>query len=408
MTPISIIGMGLSPKDLTDTHLELIRRADILVGGKRHLALFEDTPAVKREISRDLKGLIRYLKSRRQRQSIVVLASGDPLFFGIGERLIDAFGAENISVYPNISTVAAAFARLKMPWDRVRVVSLHGRQQISAVFQALKETDRVAVYTDPRHHPGWIAARLRDNGCRDYDICIMERLGTPEESIGWYSLDQAVDRTFAEPNLVVLQRVDAVNKTNRKLFLGSPEDWFEHERGLITKAEIRAVTLSKLRLRSKHILWDLGAGSGSLSIEASLFVKQGEIFAVEKNADRAAQIKSNKKRFGVRNLKVIHAVLPDGMEGLPRPDRIFIGGGGRHLETIIKAGCGYLKPEGILVINCVLVENFETARRTLRKLGFNIDLIQMQVHRGRRMPYGERMEAENPVWIISGVPKSRQ
>jgi precorrin-6B C5,15-methyltransferase / cobalt-precorrin-6B C5,C15-methyltransferase len=408
MKPINIIGIGLSIKDLTETHLERIRRADILVGGKRHLALFKDTPAVKREISRDLKGLIRYLKSRRRDQSIVVLASGDPLFFGIGERLIGAFGAENVNVYPNISTVAAAFSRLKMPWDRVRVVSLHGRQQMPAVIEALKETDRVAVYTDPRHDPGWIAARLLDKGFRDYDICVLEKLGTPEESIGWYGLDEAVDRTFAEPNIVVLRRIDAAKTATRSLFLGSPESWFEHERGLITKAEIRAVTLSKLRLRSEHILWDLGAGSGSLSLEASLFVKRGKIFAVEKNADRVAQIRSNKQRFGVRNLKVIHAVLPEGMEALPRPDRIFIGGGGRHLAAIIKAGCGYLKPEGIIVVNSVLVENLEAARRTLRKLGFSIELIQLQVHRGREMPYGERLEAENPVWIISGVPEKRQ
>jgi precorrin-6Y C5,15-methyltransferase (decarboxylating) len=331
----------------------------------------------------------------------VVLASGDPLFFGIGARLIDALGAENVAIYPNISTIAAAFARLKLPWDNVRVVSLHGRQEIANLFNALKEKDLVAVYTDPRHHPGWLAARLLEKGYQEYEMCVLEKLGSPEERMGWYGLNQAAEMEFAEPNLTVLRRT-ARKDIRWTLFLGSPENWFEHEGGLITKAEIRAVTLSKLRLKSNHIFWDLGAGSGSVAIEAALFIKRGKIFAVEQNTDRVVHIERNKKRFRLRNVSVIQAVLPDGMETLPEPDRIFIGGGGRHLTAIIKAACHHLKPDGIIVINTVIIENMETAINTLRVMGLKTDMVQVQVHRGHQMPYGARLEAENPVWIISG------
>jgi precorrin-6Y C5,15-methyltransferase (decarboxylating) len=291
---------------------------------------------------------------------------------------------------------------MRLPWEDVQAVSLHGRQQISKVFNAVKEKDLVAVYTDPRHHPGWLASNLLEKGYHELEICVLEQLGHPEERMGWYSLNQAADMQFTEPNLTVLRRIDREENIPRMLFLGSPECCFEHEGGLITKAEIRAITLSKLRLKSNHIFWDLGAGSGSVAIEATLFIKRGKIFAVEQNADRVVHIKQNKKRFQLRNVSVIHKVLPDGLEALPDPDRIFIGGGGKRLSAIIDTASRRLKPEGIIVINTVIIENLGTAIKTLRKLGFKTDMVQIQVHRSHKMPYGERLEAENPVWVISG------
>ena len=406
MKPIKIIGMGVSPRDLSAEHLEIIRQADILVGGKRHLARFKNMPAIKREITGDLKGMIRYLKGQRNRKSIVVLASGDPMFFGIGARLIDAFGSENVAVCPNISTVAAAFARLGIPWSDARIVTLHGRDQLSTVFDALREKRIVAIFTDPRHSPKWLAERLIANGSRNVDICVLEQMGYPEERVGWYSPSQAIAMRFSEPNLVVLKRNKLPEDKNRPLLLGTPDNWFEHERGLITKSEVRAVTLAKLRLQSDHVLWDLGAGSGSVAMEAALFVKRGKIFAIEQDGNRVEQIKKNKKRFQVKNLTVIHSVLPEGLTTLPKPDRVFIGGGGQRLKIIVQAACGRLAPAGIVVINTVLIENIEIARSTLKELGFDVDLVQIQVHRNRSMPWGERMEAQNPIWIISGMKKN--
>ncbi|MCP5048927.1 MAG: precorrin-6Y C5,15-methyltransferase (decarboxylating) subunit CbiT [bacterium] len=210
---------------------------------------------------------------------------------------------------------------------------------------------------------------------------------------------------FAEPNLVILKRGPQDPNLTKTLYLGMPDNYYHHEQGLITKSEIRAITLSKLRLSRDHILWDLGAGSGSVSIEASLLVSGGKIFALEKKPQRIEQIEINKNRFGATNIEIVQAMLPDGLERLPRPDRIFIGGGGRNLENIIQAAIPYLKREGLVVVNTVLVQNIYTAMETLKALDFKTTCVQVQISRSRDMPWGERLEAQNPVWIISGMRK---
>jgi precorrin-6Y C5,15-methyltransferase (decarboxylating) len=190
------------------------------------------------------------------------------------------------------------------------------------------------------------------------------------------------------------------------LRLGTPDECFEHQQGLITKSEVRAVTLAKLRLGPGQVLWDLGAGSGSIAMEASLLIGKGRMVAVEKSPRRIAQIKANARRFHVRHLSVVQAELPEGLNGLPTPDRIFIGGGGKDLTGIIAAAAGYLGPGGLVVINTVLLQNANGAVATLQKLGFATEFVQVQIHRSQPMPYGERLEALNPVWIITGLRKA--
>jgi precorrin-6Y C5,15-methyltransferase (decarboxylating) len=318
---------------------------------------------------------------------------------------VNAIGAQNTRVYPNISSVSAAFAHIKEPWDDVRVISLHGRKNEHRLFKALEERNKIAVFTDPKNNPAWLAARLLENQFLNYKICVLEALGSGAEKVNWYTLPEAASMKFADPNMVVLKRSPMETGPKQRLYLGAPDNWYDHQKGLITKSEIRAISLSKLRLESDHILWDLGAGSGSVAAEASLLIKKGKIFAVEKNSARIAQIKSNKKRFDIGNLKAIQAELPQGLKELPRPDRIFIGGGGKQLKSIITAAAQYLKPKGVMVINTVLIPNVETARATLEKLDFETEVIQAQINRSRQMPWAERLEAQNPVWIISGMRK---
>jgi precorrin-6Y C5,15-methyltransferase (decarboxylating) len=201
----------------------------------------------------------------------------------------------------------------------------------------------------------------------------------------------------------VLKRPPDGAGRKRPLLLGAPDAWFDHEKGLITKAEVRAVTLSKLRLGPRHTLWDLGAGSGSVAVEAALFVTAGKIIAVEKEPQRVGQINANARRFGVGNLRAVQAQLPAGLTGLPRPHRVFIGGGGRDLPAIVAAAARRLRPGGILVVNTVLVQNLDAAAQTLRELGFRTEIVQVQILRGQDMPFSTRLEALNPVWIITGV-----
>jgi precorrin-6Y C5,15-methyltransferase (decarboxylating) len=402
MEPVTIIGMGMAPQDLTAEHQQLIAAADILVGGKRLLDYFKNSRARKKVIGRDIDGVIDFVKREMKKHKIVVLASGDPLYFGIGARMAEVLEPQHTVIYPNISSVAAAFGRIKEGWNDVRVVSLHGRKNERLLFKALEKENKIAVLTDSKNNPARLAAHLLQKEVFNFRICVLEALGGRSEKFGWYTLPEAAKMKFTEPNLVVLKRSTVGTAQKLSLQLGAPDSWYDHPAGLITKSEIRALTLSKLRLAADHIFWDLGAGSGSIALEASLFVKKGEIIAVEQESSRIECIKNNKKQFGVRRLKIVRAKLPDGLAGLPRPDRVFIGGGGRDLKAIIIESARYLKPDGRIVINTVLIPNIQRALTSLRELGFETDCLQVQINRSRQMPWAERFEAQNPVWIISG------
>ena len=403
MIPVNIIGMGLGPEDLTARHLNIIHQADVLVAGQRLLDYFDDLAVEKKKIDRNLKEVIEFISNQMKSQSIVVLASGDPLFFGIGPRIVNAVGSDNVRIYPNVSSVAAAFARIKASWNDAAVVSLHGRMNEIKLFNSLKTKSVVAVFTDPKRNPAWLAKRLIEEGLASFKLCVLESLGTSAEQVNWYRPDQAAERTFADPNLVIIKRAPAEFSNDFKPFTGMPDDWFNHSEGLITKSEIRALVLSKLRLQPDHIVWDLGSGSGSVAVEAALLVNKGKVYAVEKKSERINLINSNKKRFGTSNLEVIQAQVPDGLTQLPSPDRIFIGGGGQNLESIIQSAAAALKKGGIMVVNTVLLTNMNQAMKTLKTLGMKTDIVQVQINRGSEMPGGERLEAQNPVWIITAA-----
>ncbi len=402
MKPVSIIGMGISPDDLTAKYLKLIKQADILVGGKRHLDFFKDYPAAQKKIIGKIDETVKFIKKRMENEFIVVLASGDPLFFGIGSLLIKSLGHKNVVVYPNISAIAAAFSRIKEPWQDIHVLSMHGRDNEHLLLKALTTKDTIAVFTDPDKNPSWLAKFLLENGITDFNISVFEQLGAPSERIDQYNLVRAAEMKFAEPNLAVLKRIPSQPEKTENIYLGMPDNYYERQNEVVTKPEVRVVTLSKLRLSPDHIMWDLGAGSGSISIEASFFIKNGKIFAVEQKPERIEQIKNNKNRFNVNNLEIINATLPSGLDKLPLPDRIFIGGGGRELKTIIRAAGKYLKKNGIIVINTVLIQNLEAALDTLKQIGLQTEVIQIQINRSKDMPWGQRLNAQNPVWIISG------
>ena len=268
--PVDVIGLGMSPDDLTPAHLRLIEAADLLVGGRRHLSSFKDRVPETHEVTADLKGLVAIIKNRCSRDRIVVLASGDPLYYGIGAYLVRSLGRDQVRIHPNITSVAAAFARLGEPWQDVRVVSLHGRRSEEQLEQALRTADRLAVFTDPTVSPQWLGGFLRRCRVIDVQIGVFERMGSADERVSWHTPESIEAENFDTPNMVVLKKPTHTNRTFPPLHLGMPEAAFDHQGGLITKTEIRAVCLARLCLRPQQVLWDLGAGSGAVSIEASL------------------------------------------------------------------------------------------------------------------------------------------
>ncbi len=407
MKPIHLIGMGTGPKDLTRYHRELIKQADVLVGGQRLLDGFEDPACERLPITRNLSGLLEEIRERMKTESVVILASGDPLFYGIGAYLLKNIDPDYVTIHPNINMVSAAFARIKMPWQNARVVSLHGRQDEEDLRNACYTEDTIAVFTDPERHPGWLANWMREKGLTCFDLCVLEKMGEPEETIRWFAVEEAVGKEFADPNLTVLIRkavTDAGEGSQKYVvpFSGMPDEAFEHEAGMITKSEIRVISVAKLKPETQHVMWDLGAGCGSVSIEASLFLNGGQIFAVEKNPVRAGQIRENICRFRVGNITVVEDVLPEAIDNLPDPDRIFVGGGGSHLESILARCIERLKADGIIVVNTVLLDNLNKGANALENAGFSVETIQVQINRVKPMPWSKRLDALNPVWVITG------
>jgi precorrin-6B C5,15-methyltransferase / cobalt-precorrin-6B C5,C15-methyltransferase len=307
--------------------------------------------------------------------------------------------------------IAAAFAAIKEPWHDVKIISLHNRMLPAYSFDRLDRETRVAFLTSPARDPVFIAKKIIDHHLSGFRLCVLENLGDKEnETITWFETPaQLLNRSFSHPNVVILLKQGASaasdpEKVSHETHPGMTDDRFRHVNGLITKSEIRSITLSKLKLvRKDHVLWDIGSGSGSVGIEASLAIPAGQVLAIEKNDSRISDIRHNVNRFDCHNVRIKHLDFPTDAHTLPRPDRVFVGGGGRNLKEILETACDRLLTSGIIVVNTVLVQNMAQAFAFLEKNRYQPEMIQVQISRSKDMPFGTRLESLNPVWIISGT-----
>jgi precorrin-6Y C5,15-methyltransferase (decarboxylating) len=401
MIPVEVVGLGMSPADLTPKALEIIREAQVLVGGRRLLDYFPKHRALKIPLGKDPEGTLKQLPALAEAKRVVVLASGDPNFYGIGPLVVKTLGAEQVVIHSNLTAVQAVCARLKIPWQGASIISLHGRswEPLSA---ALGKPGPWIIYTDPVHTPAEIARFLIDLGVTKARLCVAEDLGRDTERVTWLSLAEAQERDFSPLNLVVVPEPGEVVSPEPPLHLGLPEEVLDHQAGLITKSEVRAVVLAKLKLLPGQVLWDVGAGCGSVGLEASLLVPGGKVFAVERHAERAAQINANRDKFGVRNLEVVCAAAPECLGALPNPQRVFVGGGGPKVGAIVRDAMRRLGPGGRVVVTAALLETLESTRNLLTEAGWAVDLVHLQVSRSHPLAGGTALQALNPVWIVTG------
>jgi precorrin-6Y C5,15-methyltransferase (decarboxylating) len=402
MIPVQVVGLGMSPADLTPKAEAIIREAQVLVGGRRLLDYFSGHRSMKIPLGRDPEGTLRQLPALAETKRVVVLASGDPNYYGVGPLVVKVLGAEHVVIHPNLTAVQTACARLQMPWQDATVVSLHGRAW-DPLTAALDKPGPWLIYTDPAHAPGEIARFLLGRGLSQARFCVLEDLGQDSERLTWLSLTEAREREFSPLNLVVVVPEPGEMSSRRpRLHLGLPEAALEHQAGLITKAEVRAVVLAKLQLFPGQVLWDVGGGAGSVGLEASLLIPGGKIFAVERHPERAAQITANRDTFGVHNLEVVCVPAPVGLARLPDPHRVFVGGGGPEVGAIIQEAVRRLGPEGRVVVTAALLETLAAARTALDEAGWEVEVVQLQVSRSHPLAGGTALQALNPVWIVTG------
>jgi precorrin-6B C5,15-methyltransferase / cobalt-precorrin-6B C5,C15-methyltransferase len=391
--PIAIVGF-LGSESFGAAAEAALRGADVVLGAGRLLdALGADIGGKRVETSGALAESLELAAERRALgERVCLLASGDPGFFGIVRVATARFGPEALEVHPAPSSVAMAFARAGLHWDDAVVVSAHGRPLASAVEVAAAQP-KVAVLTSPDQPPEALGQALLDAACGPRRVTVCARLGHDDEAVTRTDLEGLATGSFPPLSVVVLQVPGALDGGEAPtLAWGRPEGLYDHRAGMITKAEVRAVALGKLTLPATGVLWDVGAGSGSIAIECARLAPGLRIFAVERRGDDVERLRQNTIGTGV---VVVDGEAPEILTDLPDPDRVFVGGGGLNvLESVM----GRLRPDGVVVATYAALDR---AAAAASRLGH---VVQIAVSRG--VPLGGsgalRLAAENPVFVCWG------
>lgn len=394
---IYLVGAGITGwEGLGSKALEVIRGADLLIGHQRHLDNFPDF-AGKKQLLGDLSIMLEQLRTTDKR--CVVLGSGDPNFFGIGRFLMRNLPKDRIEIFPNVTSVQYAFAMIKEPWDDAVFISVHGRG-LGRSIDRIIASEKTAILTDKVNTPAVIARELLERGADGYEAWLCEDMGLAGEKFTKTDVKGLLDLPASELNILILIKAWEPNLVHYPL-IGIADEEFATVKKLITKQEVRAVTLAKLQLQDDLVVWDIGAGSGSVSIEASNLVPNGKLFAIEHNPACVSFIRENLKKFVARNVKLIEGDAPAALEDLPDPDRVFIGGSGGMLEEVIETVDRRIKPEGLIVLNAVTINTLIKSVEFLEDHGYAVEVTCVNIAKTKPLSEYKLLEAQNPVYIIS-------
>ena len=401
MKKIYVVGTGVEGQEGFRPRVgELVERAEVLYGSARQLALFPKFSGEKVDVGGDPAKLVSHLQGSG-RQS-VVLASGDPLFFSVGRDLLRNFPAESLEFIPNVSSVQYAFAKLKEPWDDAVFISAQGRG-LKGTVDRIVANDKAAILTDEVHTPAVIAAELIERGRDGYAAYLCENLGMPDERIVATDVRELPGIAVSPLNVLILIKEYDASREQSVPALGIADEEFASVKKQITRVEVRAVTLAKLQLRNDMTLWDIGAGSGSVSIEADHLLSNGRIFAMERNPQSLEFLKENLRRFNARNVTVVEGEAPSCLESLPDPERVFIGGSGGNLWEILSAVDARLPAEGRVVLNAMTLDTLTAANEFFDNAGYQVEVTTINIARTQPQTNYKKFEAYDPVSIVVAV-----
>jgi precorrin-6Y C5,15-methyltransferase (decarboxylating) len=369
----------------------LLARAELVAGGARQLAALAPSDVPTLTLGAGVDGALAEVVAFDG--AAVVLASGDPGFFGIVRALRRVVAPERLAVHPAPSSVTVAFARLGLPWDDALVVSAHARDPRPALAAALRHP-KVAILTDGDATPAWFAARLAGG---DRTLAVAERLGEADERVVTGTPEEVGAMAFAQPNVMVSlgpgTPIDSVGPA-----WALPEEDFDHRAGMITKREVRAVALAHLGPRTGQLVWDVGCGSGSVAVECARL--GAAVVAIDDDPDAIARARANAEAFAVP-VRTVEGRAPDALDGLPDPDAVFVGGGGEELGAIVDA-CAARATTRAVVVTLALVERAGPVLERLRAAGLEAEATMIQASRLVPLAGGHRLAATNPVIVAVG------
>lgn len=404
---IHIIGVGIEGmKSLSERSLELVHKAKLVIGSERYLKQLDDIPDTRKySLKADLFKVVDIIK-KKKKDDIVVLASGDPNLYGITAYLLKNFGKDAITISPAVSSMQWAFALIKETWEDAEIVSAHGRG-MEDVQRAVLVRDKVGIFTDDKNTPDKIAMALLNGGVGERKTFVCEGLGTDNPKLTEGSLAEISQKRFSAMNVMVLMKEKEQDSHGRiySKTIGIPDFQFAHREGMITKAEVRAISLSKLRPDRGNTIWDVGAGCGSVSIEAEPFVSPGKVFAIEKDEKQFGFLKKNISKFAAVNVEPVNGDAPDVLKSLPAPDAVFVGGSSGQMRDILEYIDSRLRPGGRIVANLVTIENFSEFVTFMKDFGYIFEITTASVSRSKELSGKHFMVAANPVSIIMGIKK---
>jgi precorrin-6Y C5,15-methyltransferase (decarboxylating) len=409
---IYIVGIGDDGLEgLTTSTRQLVERADVLVGAELLLNRLPSLSAQRIVVGADLDDAATRVAALKQ-QHIVVLASGDPLFYGIARYLCERLGKDRFEVVPHVSSMQMAFARVKESWEEAYLTNL-ANHPLEQVIDKIRVADKVGLFTSEAYPPNRVAQTLLDRKIDYFSAYVCENLGSPDECVTQGELAELVDGHFSSLNVLILVRKPDVpdrpsEAVGRRLF-GNPDDVFAQSKpqsGLLTPSEVRALALAQMDLGPNSIVWDIGAGTGSVSIEAAQIARDGTTYAIEMDATDFPLIGENAKRFGVTNVVPVFGSAPEVWANLPDPDAVFIGGSGRGIGGLVEQAFQRLRPGGRLVAEVLSIESLASVNDALQKQKAATQVWMVNLSRGTFQLDRVRFEAMNPRFLFAVVKPS--
>jgi precorrin-6Y C5,15-methyltransferase (decarboxylating) len=404
---VCVIGISAGGADsLPQALQQRVEAAQVLAGGERHLGYFPHFSGERLLIGHPLGAWVEAVATAADAgRQVVVVASGDPLFYGIGTRLLARLGADRLEFHPHATSLQLACARVGIPWEDAAWVSVHARP-FDNLRKALGRFAKIGVLTDGCQTAEAICQWLVDAEVDEYEVAVLENLGSADERLRRGRAKALLGQTFAPLNVVLLLRYPDWTLPPRTAgaLLGTPEDTFAHRRtgeGMITKAEVRAVTLARLQPLPTDVVWDIGAGSGAVAVEWGRLLAHGMVYAIERDAEAFAQLQANVRRHRAYNVTPIRGAAPACLAELPDPDGVFIGGSGGQLAAILDEALSRLRPGGRLVANFILLEHVHEAQQLAKAQGLVAELVWLSVARGKTLAGKTCLEPLTPVAILS-------
>ena len=405
--PVHILGIGADGvESMSPKARAALAAASFVAGGTRHLALARPAGVETFAVTDNLTDLARRLGGRGPDERCVVLASGDPLFFGIGGFLRARLGPDDLVVEPAVSGMQLAFARVGIPWQDAAIASVHGRALAPTLLPLLGRRE-IGLFTQDGTSPSQVAEFLLARGPDDYTAWVCEDLGTADERVTRLGIADLPGRRFGDLNIVILARGSG-DREETGLPGGDrvalpPDDRFAQPGTgpvLLTHADVRAVALSRFHGLPDGPLWDIGAGLGGVAVGLANQFRDREVVAVERSPTQAEYLRANRRRFQAWNMRVVEGTAPDALDGEESPAGVFVGGSGGRLDPILDLVTRRLGAGGVLAANFVGVENLARTLERLRAAGWSPDVTHLQVGIGESLAGLTVISPLRPVWVI--------